>query len=69
MKKPNEVHDSRCGTIRPGDDAGRQVAVERAQAELIDMLARFVLADVETKAAATPSETLRAAHVQRSHHA
>ncbi len=60
--RTNDAADS--GTIGPGDTA-RRAAVARAQAELIEMLARFVLAAVETGAVATPSERRRVANVQR----
>jgi|694.fasta_scaffold97763_2 hypothetical protein len=38
------------GTIGLAADAGQQASVARAQAELIDMLARLVLAAVEADA-------------------
>ena len=41
------------GTIERTVDAGRRTSVARAQAELIDMLARLVLAAVEADAAGT----------------
>ena len=41
------------GTIRAATDADRRVTVVRAQAELIDMLARLVLAAVESESAAS----------------
>jgi len=41
------------GTIRAASDADRRVAVARAQAELIDMLARLVLAAAESESAAS----------------
>jgi hypothetical protein len=46
-------HVPRGGTIRAASDADRRVAVVRAQAELIDMLARLVLAAVESESAAS----------------
>ena len=45
-------HAPEGGTIRAASDADRRVAVARAQAELIDMLARLVLAAVESESAA-----------------
>jgi len=41
------------GTIERTVDASRRTSVARAQAELIDMLARLVLAAVEADAAGT----------------
>ena len=45
-------HAPEGGTIRAASDADRRVTVARAQAELIDMLARLVLAAVEQGAEA-----------------
>jgi hypothetical protein len=59
----NEAADS--GTIRPGVVA-RRAAVARAQAELIEMLARLVMAAVEIESAATPPRAPHATHVRRA---
>ncbi|NQW46388.1 MAG: hypothetical protein HQ464_01320 [Planctomycetes bacterium] len=50
--KTTSDHAPDGGTIRAATDAERRVAVARAQAELIDMLARLVLAAVESESAA-----------------
>ena len=59
----NPIADS--GTIRTGDVA-RRAAVARAQAELIEMLARLVIAAVEIESAANPQAAPRAIHVRRA---
>jgi hypothetical protein len=52
------------GTIGVGM-AARRAVIARAQAELIEMLAKLVMAAVETGAVATPPERRRVANVQR----
>jgi hypothetical protein len=59
----NDAADS--GTIRTGDVA-RRAAVARAQAELIEMLARLVMAAVEIESAAAPPIAPHATHVRRA---
>ena len=51
--KTTSDHAPEGGTIRVTSDADRRVTVARAQAELIDMLARLVLAAVESESAAS----------------
>jgi hypothetical protein len=51
--KTTSDHAPEGGTIRATSDADRRVTVARAQAELIDMLARLVLAAVESESAAS----------------
>jgi hypothetical protein len=51
--KTTSDHAPEGGTIRAASDADRRVTVARAQAELIDMLARLVLAAVESESAAS----------------
>jgi hypothetical protein len=64
--KPRTDDDAEdSGTIGDGMTA-RRAAVERAQAELIEMLARLVMAAVEIESAATPPRALRATHVRRA---
>jgi hypothetical protein len=50
------------------NDAGRSLSVTRAQAELVELLARLVLAAIEAEAAATASIPPRATHDRRSGH-
>jgi hypothetical protein len=50
--KTTSDHAPEGSTIRAASDADRRVTVARAQAELIDMLARLVLAAVESESAA-----------------
>ncbi len=51
--KTTTDHAPEGGTIRAASDADRRVAVARAQAELIDMLARLVLSAAESESAAS----------------
>ena len=51
--KTTSDHAPEGGTKKAASDADRQGSVARAQAELIDMLAKLVLAAVESETAAS----------------
>ena len=54
------------GTMEIPDDAARQAAVARAQTELIELLARFVLAAIEAGAVVTDATRERGADERRT---
>ena len=57
--KATNDHAPPGGTMSAGRDADRRVRAGRAQTELIDILARLVLASVEAESAAKPTQRPR----------
>ncbi len=56
MHKRATKHDAASGTMEAYDGTARQVIAARAQGELIEMLARLVLANVDRAAAVCDGE-------------
>lgn len=54
------------GTMESPDDAARQAAAARAQTELIELLARLVLAAIEAGAVVTDATRERGADERRT---
>lgn len=67
-KPPNEGA-AKGGTMKAPGDTARCIAAARAQMELIDLLARLVLASVEAETVATRTIRPGGAHERRSHNA